>query len=200
MLADCFSRKIDYLVENSGIYCRDAKRISIYVADYNAIIVGILLLVAELVLLPGISVAGIGAFLSLAVAAVYGFFLYGILGGSVVLAAIIIVAVAAVVVSLRANTWQRLSLKSTIDATSTPTPEQNDIRIGQRGETLTRLAPMGKVQVGDVTVEAKSVDAYIDPRQVVEVIGYDNTAVVVRRIAAQERAEERPEALTGKNS
>ena len=37
------------------------------------IIVGILLLVAELVLLPGISVAGIGAFLSLAVAAVYGF-------------------------------------------------------------------------------------------------------------------------------
>ena len=117
------------------------------------IIVGILLLVAELVLLPGISVAGIGAFLSLAVAAVYGFFLYGILGGSVVLAAIIIVA-----------------------------------------------APMGKVQVGDVTVEAKSVDAYIDPRQVVEVIGYDNTAVVVRRIAAQERAEERPEALTGKNS
>ena len=161
------------------------------------IIVGILLLVAELVLLPGISVAGIGAFLSLAVAAVYGFFLYGILGGSVVLAAIIIVAVAAVV---RANTWQRLSLKSTIDATSTPTPEQNDIRIGQRGETLTRLAPMGKVQVGDVTVEAKSVDAYIDPRQVVEVIGYDNTAVVVRRIAAQERAEERPEALTGKNS
>ena len=155
------------------------------------IIVGILLLVAELVLLPGISVAGIGAFLSLAVAAVYGFFLYGILGGSVVLAAIIIVAVAAVVVSLRANTWQRLSLKSTIDATSTPTPEQNDIRIGQRGETLTRLAPMGKVQVGDVTVEAKSVDAYIDPRQVVEVIGYDNTAVVVRRIAAQERAEER---------
>ena len=156
------------------------------------IIVGILLLVAELVLLPGISVAGIGAFLSLAVAAVYGFFLYGILGGSVV--------VAAVVVSLRANTWQRLSLKSTIDATSTPTPEQNDIRIGQRGETLTRLAPMGKVQVGDVTVEAKSVDAYIDPRQVVEVIGYDNTAVVVRRIAAQERAEERPEALTGKNS
>ena len=159
------------------------------------IIVGVLLLVAELVLLPGISVAGIGAFLSLAVAAVYG-----ILGGSVVLAAIIIVAVAAVVISLRANTWQRLSLKSTIDATSTPTPEQNDIRIGQRGETLTRLAPMGKVQVGDVTVEAKSVDAYIDPRQVVEVIGYDNTAVVVRRIAAQERAEERPEALTGKNS
>ena len=162
------------------------------------IIVGILLLVAELVLLPGISVAGIGAFLSLAVAAVYGFFLYGILGGSVVLAAIIIVA--AVVISLRANTWQRLSLKSTIDATSTPTAEQNDIRIGQRGETLTRLAPMGKVRVGDVTVEAKSVDAYIDPRQAIEVIGYDNTAVVVRRVAVQERAEERPEAFPGKNS
>ena len=59
---------------------------------------------------------------------------------------------------------------------------------------------MGKVRVGDVTVEAKSVDAYIDPRQAIEVIGYDNTAVVVRRVAVQERAEERPEAFPGKNS
>ncbi len=164
------------------------------------IIVGILLLVAELVLLPGISVAGIGAFLSLAVAAVYGFFLYGILGGSVVLAAIIIVAVAAVVVSAAGQY---------VAAAVAQVDDRRDVHPYSRAERhsdrpargdSTRLAPMGKVQVGDVTVEAKSVDAYIDPRQVVEVIGDDNTAVVVRRIAPQERAEERPEALTGKNS
>lgn len=144
------------------------------------IVVGVLLLVAELVLLPGISVAGIGAFAALVAAAVCGFVRFGILGGSLVVAAIVILCAAAVVVSLRANTWQRLSLKSTIDSASTPTPQQNDIRIGQQGETLTRLAPMGKVRIGDHTLEAKAMDAYLDPRTRIEVIGYDNTAVVVR--------------------
>ncbi len=159
------------------------------------IVVGVLLLVAELVLLPGISVAGIGAFAALVVAAVYGFVRFGILGGSLVVAAIVILCAAAVVVSLRANTWQRLSLKSTIDSASTPTPQQNDIRIGQRGETLTRLAPMGKVRIGDHTLEAKAMDAYLDPRTPIEVIGYDNTAVVVRGVrdgvAVMEREVER---------
>ena len=159
------------------------------------IVVGVLLLVAELVLLPGISVAGIGAFAALVVAAVYGFVRFGILGGSLVVAAIVILCAAAVVVSLRANTWQRLSLKSTIDSASTPTPQQNDIRIGQRGETLTRLAPMGKVRIGDHTLEAKTMDAYLDPRTPIEVIGYDNTAVVVRGVrdgvAVMEREVER---------
>lgn len=159
------------------------------------IVVGVLLLVAELVLLPGISVAGIGAFAALVVAAVYGFVRFGILGGSLVVAAIVILCAAAVVVSLRANTWQRLSLKSTIDSASTPTPQQNDIRIGHRGETLTRLAPMGKVRIGDHTLEAKAMDAYLDPRTPIEVIGYDNTAVVVRGVrdgvAVMEREVER---------
>lgn len=153
------------------------------------IIVGVLLLVAELVLLPGISIAGVGAFLAFVVAAVYGFIHYGILGGSLILAAIIIFSAVAVVVSLRANTWRRLSLKSTIDAASTPTPQQQNIRVGQLGETLTRLAPMGKVRLGDVTIEAKSVDAYIDPGRSVEVIGYDNTAVVVKKAVTRHPSE-----------
>ena len=139
------------------------------------IVVGVLLLVAELVLLPGISVAGIGAFVAFLAAAFYGFMQYGVMGGALILATIVILCVIAVVVS------RRFSLKATVDSTSTPTPEQQDIHVGQRGETLTRLAPMGKVQLGEVTIEAKSVDAYIDPHQAIEVIGYDNTAVIVRR-------------------
>ncbi len=110
------------------------------------IVVGVLLLVAELVLLPGISVAGIGAFIAFLAAAFYGFMQYGVMGGALILATIVILCVIAVVVSLRANTWRRFSLKATVDSTSTPTPEQQDIHVGQRGETLTRLAPMGKVR------------------------------------------------------
>lgn len=146
------------------------------------IVIGIVLLVAELVLLPGISVAGIAAFVSFAVAIFYGFLHFGVLGGSIIVASIVILSIIAVVISLRANTWKRLSLKTTIESTSTPTPQQQNIRIGQRGETVTRLAPMGKVRFGNLTIEAKSIDRFLDPHQTVEVIGYDNTAAVVREI------------------
>ena len=96
--------------------------------------------------------------------------------------AAVLLSVLAVFISLRANTWQRLSLKATIDSTSTPTPQQNNILVGQTGTTLTRLAPMGKVRVGEVTAEAKTIDGYINPRQSVEVIGFENTVVIVRAV------------------
>ena len=118
------------------------------------VLIGVLLLVAELVLLPGFSVAGVGALLAFGVAIFYAFFEYGVLWGVVTLTVTVVLAVIAVFVSLRSNTWQRLSLKTTIDSASTPTPQQNNIRMGQVGITLTRLAPMGKVRIGEVTVEA----------------------------------------------
>ena len=145
------------------------------------VIIGVLLLVAELVLLPGISVAGIGALLAFGVAIFYAYLEYGVLVGTVTLTVTVLLAVIAVFVSLRSNTWQRLSLKTTIDSASTPTPQQNHIRMGQTGVTLTRLAPMGRVRIGEVTAEAKVVDDFIDPKQVVEVIGFDNTVVIVAR-------------------
>ena len=58
----------------------------------------------------------------------------------------------------------------------------NNILVGQSGTTLTRLAPMGKVRVGEVTAEAKTIDGYINPRQSVEVIGFENTVVIVRAV------------------
>jgi len=146
------------------------------------VLVGVLLLVVELILLPGISVAGVGAFISLLAAIVYGYLHYGFWGGSIVLTVTIIISIIAVVISLRASTWQRLSLKSTIDSTSAKTPQENNIAIGDKGMTVTRLAPMGKVQVNDITVEAKSVDAYIDQQKPVEVIGFENTVVIVQLI------------------
>ena len=123
------------------------------------VLIGVLLLVAELVLLPGISVAGIGSLLAFGAAIFYAFIQYGVLIGLVTLTAAVLLSVLAVFISLRANTWQRLSLKATIDSTSTPTPQQNNILVGQTGITLTRLAPMGKVRVGEVTAEAISIPA-----------------------------------------
>lgn len=146
------------------------------------IIIGVLLLVAELVLLPGLSVAGIGALICYGVAIYFGFSTYGTGGGLTVIGAILALSVIATALSLRARTWRRLALTQEIDGKSQPRPEDT-LKIGDRGVTVTRLAPMGKVAIGGQTYEAKSSgNVYLDPKQEVEVVGFENFNVIVRSL------------------
>lgn len=144
------------------------------------IIIGIFLLAVEAFLLPGITVAGVGSFISCGVAVYRAFVLYGNLGGFLTLAAVIILAIIALAICLRAKTWDRFTLKTEIDSSSQTLP-QLDIKIGDTGVAITRLAPMGKVLINEKTYEAKSIDKYIDQRSEIEVVDFENFSVIVRK-------------------
>jgi len=142
---------------------------------------GLLFLVAELVLLPGVS---IGALLSLVCygSSIYlAFRDYGPLTGIVVVLVILVLSVVSVVFSLRAKTWQRFSLKQEIRSSSMPEPDK-ELQVGARGKSVSRLSPMGKIMVDGRLYEAKSQDVYIDPRSDVEVVGFENFSVIVRKV------------------
>lgn len=145
------------------------------------VIVGVLFLVAELVLLPGLSVAGFCAMFAYGAAIYIAFTQMGTTAGFIVIAIVVAVSVAAMIISLKAKTWQRFSLKNRIESTAQQPPQQ-DVKVGEHAITVTRLAPMGKVMVGNKTFEAKSIDAYIDPRKEVEVVGFENFSVIVKSI------------------
>lgn len=143
---------------------------------------GLLFLVAELVLLPGVS---IGALLSLVCygSSIYlAFRDYGPLTGAVVVIAILVLSCIAIVISLRAKTWQRFSLKQEIHSSSMPEPDK-ELQIGARGTSVSRLSPMGKISIDGRIYEAKSQDIYIDPRSDVEVVGFENFSVIVRKLS-----------------
>ena len=86
-----------------------------------------------------------------------------------------------VIFSLRAKTWQRFSLKQNIDSVSVANTE-NAFQIGAKGVATSRIAPMGKVEVDGTYYEAKSADGFIDQREEVEVVGFENSSVVVRKV------------------
>lgn len=144
---------------------------------------GLLFLVAEVVLLPGVS---IGALLSMVC---YGSSIYlsfrdhGTSTGIWVIVAILVLSLIAVVISLRAKTWQRFSLRQEIRSSSMPVTPAEELKVGDRGTTVSRLSPMGKVEIGGKTYEAKSQGPYVDPQRTVEVVGFENFSVVVRPVA-----------------
>ena len=140
---------------------------------------GLLFLVAELVLLPGVSIGAILALVSYGGAIYIAFRDYGPLAGGI--AVVLVLSFVATVVSLRSKTWRRFSLKQKVDSSVMPEPVQQSVRVGDTGMTVSRLAPMGKVEIGGKIYEAKSMDSYIDPRREVEVVGFENFNIIVRK-------------------
>ena len=84
------------------------------------IILGIFLLGVEVFLLPGITVAGIGALISCGFGIYEAFVKYGNAGGFIALAAVLVLSVIMLAMGLRAKTWKRLALHNNIDGASQP--------------------------------------------------------------------------------
>ena len=145
------------------------------------IVLGLLFLVAELLLFPGLSIGGILALVCYGGAIWYAFDSLSVIAGWWTVAVVLALSLLTVIISLRAKTWQRLTLKQEIDSVSMPKPEA-EVVLGAIGVTISRLAPMGKVEVAGKTYEAKSVDVFIDQRSKVEVVGYDNFTLIVKKI------------------
>lgn len=146
------------------------------------ILLGLLLFIAELVLLPGLTLAALGSFCCLIGAVTWAFVEGGTAAGFITLGIVVVLLLILTALFLRPRTWNRFTLKTNIESRVQPLEIETQVEVGVQGTTLTRLAPMGKVQIGGRTFEAKSLDSYIDPRRQVTVIGYDNASIVVRPV------------------
>ena len=145
------------------------------------VFLGVFFLVAELVFLPGVTLGAILAVASYGAAIYFAFARLGVVGGVLTVVAVVAVSLIAVVVSLRAKTWQRLALKDKVEGKSMQSPIL-ELKPGDKGYCVSRLSPMGKVEVAGKIYEAKSLDSYIDQRTEVEVVGFENFTVIVKRV------------------
>lgn len=111
----------------------------------------------------------------------YAFDSMGVMPGVWTIVAVAVLSLITLVFSLRAKTWQRLALKQQIDSVSMPKPE-TEVAVGAVGVAVSRLCPMGKVEVGGKIYEAKSTDVFIDQRSKIEVVGFDSFTLIVKKI------------------
>ena len=142
------------------------------------VILGLLFLLAEIVFLPGVSVGGILAMVCYGSAIWMAFTDYGTVCGSATIVAVLLLSGIMAVWSLRAKTWQRFSLKQQIDSAGN-TAANASVKVGDRGISISRLSPMGTVEIDGRRYEAKSAGSYIDQHTEVEVTGFENHNVIV---------------------
>jgi membrane-bound ClpP family serine protease len=144
------------------------------------IILGIILLLIEFLIIPGVTVAGIGGVLLIAGGILAAYFKYGIKYGNITLAGTILLLIIIFIVALRSRTWKKIALDSRIDSSVNNIKKEGRFTVGERGKTITRLAPIGKAMFNDKIIEAKSLSGYINENTEVEIIKIQNTNVIVK--------------------
>jgi membrane-bound ClpP family serine protease len=141
------------------------------------VILGLVLLLAEIFLIPGVGIAGLLGIASLVGSSVYAFIEVGNTTGLVISAVNVALLIVLTIYALRAKTWKKATLNTNIDAKAM---DDVVISVGDEGKTSTRLAPMGHAFFGTRSIEVKALEGMIDPNVDVVVVMIDDNKVYVK--------------------
>ena len=143
------------------------------------IIFGIFLFLVEFLIVPGITVAGIGGAILLGIGVYLAFEFHGARVGGYVLAGTLTGIIITLIISLRSGTWKKLMLNTNVEG-NTYNQESETIKPGDTGVALTRLNPIGKAMINEIVVEAKSTGNYINEKAEIVVVKPEGSKFIVK--------------------
>ncbi len=146
------------------------------------ILLGIFFLVIEIYLIPGISVAGIAGVACLIGGIFMAYVRLGTAAGNWTLG-LSLVGLAGVLYGFyRSRTFDKMALKTNIDSKTDPF-RGLEVKKGDKGVAVTRLGPIGKIQINDTMIEGHAENELIDAGTRVEVIEVGAYNVTVRTLS-----------------
>lgn len=132
------------------------------------IVLGLMLILTEVLIIPGTSVVGfIGLALCIVgmVSSIYNLSTGWALGINL---GTLGVAVTLIALAFRSKTWKRFEVKSSIES---KVPSINpELQPGMKGVTITRCNPVGIAKFGELEEEVHAFSDWVDPETPVEII------------------------------
>ena len=125
------------------------------------ILLGILLLMVEFLVIPGITIAGIGGFLLISGGIFCGYYFHSTTVGNYILLGTGVSTMAIFITALKIKTWRRFGLKSTVEG-KVGLIDVVAIQPGVVGKTVSKLSPIGKAMIDGKMLEVRSDGTYID--------------------------------------
>ncbi len=143
------------------------------------ILVGILLLLLELLVIPGTTVAGIAGF-GLMIFAIYmAYDIYGNTAGHWAVGGTIVFSLLSLIFALRSKTWKKAGLEYTITG-KTNIFEENSVVKGDTGVAISRLSPAGKARIRGQFYEVQSTAGMINPKEEILVTKVEGNKIYVK--------------------
>ncbi|MBP7260760.1 MAG: NfeD family protein [Bacteroidia bacterium] len=144
------------------------------------IIIGIALVLVEILVIPGTTVAGFLGFLLYVIGVLFTYDHYGRVAGHITLATTTVISLAFIYFALRSDFWKRFQLNSSLEG-SVNDLDIGDIEAGDRGEALSALRPSGNALINNEIFEVTTNGEFIDAHTEVEVVSITDNKVYVKK-------------------
>jgi len=125
------------------------------------IFVGLLLVLLEILVIPGL-VVGIAGFALIVFSVWEAYHVYGSPTGHYVLAGTLVFSILSIALVFKSNTWNKLMLKTKISSKVNEIDETS-IHTGDIGKSISRICPAGKAVFNNEFFEVHTNGDFIDP-------------------------------------
>jgi membrane-bound ClpP family serine protease len=142
---------------------------------------GLILIVAEVIVIPGTTIVGILGFLFLIIGIAFSFKYFGSETGWVTVGVSAVSAGVILYYSFKADVWSRFSSKTKIDSRVNE-GELDSLKVGDEGVTISSLRPVGKAELNGKLYEVKSFGDYLDNGIKIKIIKINSSQIIVEPI------------------
>lgn len=144
------------------------------------IVAGLLFLLLEVMVIPGTTVVGVAGFALIAFSVWESYHTFGTPVGHFVLLGTIFFTILTIYLSLKSKTWNKIMLKTEVDGRVNEI-DTNNIKVGDSGVSVSRLAPSGKAIFNDEYFEVHTNGEFIDQETNILVTHFLDNKVFVER-------------------
>lgn len=145
------------------------------------VLIGIILIIVEIILIPGTTVVGIIGFCLTTAGIIISFRDYGPTVGWSVLSASALISGITLYVSLRTNIWKRFSLKTAIES-KVNEGQQDQLKEGEEGVAVSALRPRGKAEIGGNFYEVATMGNFVESGARIRIIRISLNQIFVEAI------------------
>ena len=147
----------------------------------SLVVVGLLLLLVEILFVPGTTLVGLIGFIVLGIGVGFSFNYFGREIGWMTLGSTAVIAGITLYISFKSNLWSRFALKST--NTGRVNEDPVGIAVGEEGVALSALRPIGKAEIGKRTFEVKTLGAYVETGKRIRIIQINSNQIIVEPLS-----------------
>jgi membrane-bound ClpP family serine protease len=142
---------------------------------------GIVLVIAEIIFVPGTTIVGVIGAIFMVAGVVSSFSYFGSQGGWITLGGTAFGSAIIVYYAFKANVWGKFSLK-TANSGKVNEGELEGVIVGQEGLAISALRPSGKAEIENKTYEVKTLGAFVDAGSKLKIIKVNSNQIIVEPI------------------
>lgn len=146
----------------------------------SLLILGIILVLVEVLFVPGTTLVGVLGVLVTGVGIYYAFRSFDTNTALLILGITIIGNVLVIVYGFRSGSWDKFSLKDTHTSRSFD-DRLLGLEVGQKGRTVSDFRPYGKVEIADKIYEAKSEIGFLSPGTEVYIEKLEDNRIIINK-------------------